>query len=207
MSKRKAADSSGIVVEMLQAGGTALREAIAELFTDVLNGEEDPASWRETRLKVLYKKGDPKLPENYRPIAVISILYKVFARVVNQRLREKFDKAQSKDQAGFRSAFSCEDHLFVATILQERAAEYQSSLWMAAVDFRQAFPSVEYDAIWAALREVGVEECYTKALRRMYEGQQAQVVADKKAGDSRSQGGPSRVIPSFLFCLTRCWKF
>ena len=59
MSKRKAADSSGIVVEMLQAGGTALREAIAELFTDVLHGEEDPASWRETRLKVLYKKGNP----------------------------------------------------------------------------------------------------------------------------------------------------
>ena len=104
MSKRKAADVDGVVVECFQQGGAALAEALAELFTDILHPSAQPPSyWKSTKLKVIMKKGDPQLPENYRPIAVLPILYKIFSKVTCNRVREVLDKAQSCDQAGFRS--------------------------------------------------------------------------------------------------------
>ena len=103
MKKRKAADSRGIVVELLQCGGEELFELIAEIFTDVLQPQaEVPSNWKETRLKVRMKKGDAQLPENYRPIAIIPILYKLFSRIVSTRVRTVLMRAQSIDQAGFR---------------------------------------------------------------------------------------------------------
>ena len=59
MAKRKAADHKGIVIEMLQQGGPLLKERIADLFTDILQADGmTPEYWKETRLKVLFKKGD-----------------------------------------------------------------------------------------------------------------------------------------------------
>ena len=77
MKNGKAKDGSGIVAEMLKHGGGALREAILELFNAVLVPNAiPPDSWRQTRLKVLFKKDDPKLPKNYRPTSILPILYK-----------------------------------------------------------------------------------------------------------------------------------
>ena len=117
MHKKKAADQSGLVVEMLQKGGDAVLEVLADIFNDVLFGGEDPKSWKETRLKVLMKKGDPKVLDNYRPISVISIIYKVFSRTLSERIKETLEKEQSPDQAGFRATCGGDDHLFVLTFL------------------------------------------------------------------------------------------
>lgn len=73
MSRKKAADKVGMVVEMLKDGGAALMAA--ENY--VLEAEmAPPQSWKESRLKVLMKKGDPRCLENYRPVAILPILFR-----------------------------------------------------------------------------------------------------------------------------------
>ena len=59
-------------------------------------------------------------------------------------LRDASRQTQSIDQAGFRPGFSCNDHLFVMTLLTEIFAEYQRPLWAVAVDFRKAFDSISH---------------------------------------------------------------
>ena len=129
MAKRKAGDSNGIVVEMLRCGGEDLWEEIVCLFTDVLDpAASPPESWRTTRLVVLFKKGDRKDPGNYRPISLLSILYKVFTKVIDNRIGQIFERGQSVEQAGFRSGFSCDDHLFAIVQLTEKSYEFQHPL-------------------------------------------------------------------------------
>ena len=71
MSKEKVADDSGIVAEMLNHGNKALLDAILNLFNDiVVGGQGIPSKWKMTRLTVIFKKGNAKLPSNYRPIAI-----------------------------------------------------------------------------------------------------------------------------------------
>ena len=196
MKRKKAADAAGIVAEMLKDGGIRVAAAIAGLFNDVLEMDgPPPASWKECRIKVLFKKGDEKLLENYRPITIIPILYKLFSRILNERIKPLLEKEQSVDQAGFRTGFGCDDQMFAVAMITEKSAEWQNYVWMAAVDFKKAFDCVEHFAIWDALRELGVPERYVTVLMAMYDGQQGMVCEDKESrwfniGRGTKQGDP-----------------
>jgi len=93
MKKGKAGDKSGIVIEMLQLAGDSVLECIAYLFNEVLFSCEAPGNWKESCIAVLFKKGDTALPENYRPITLLPILYKLFSRVIWGRVRSNLEAA------------------------------------------------------------------------------------------------------------------
>ena len=69
MKPGKARDTSGIAAEMLKIECPVLQDLVLDLFNEVLSSRSVPPVWRTSRLIVLFKKGDPKLPANYRPIA------------------------------------------------------------------------------------------------------------------------------------------
>ena len=55
---------------------------MAELFSELLEGKLDvPNSWCVSKVVVLFKKGDATLRPNYRPIAIIPLLCKLFCGV------------------------------------------------------------------------------------------------------------------------------
>jgi hypothetical protein len=85
---RKSADESGLVAELLREGSDSLVAAIASIFTAALQPNAVlPEHWKRMTIKVLYKKGHPKLPENYRPICIIPILYELFSKVLMGRVK------------------------------------------------------------------------------------------------------------------------
>ena len=76
MKPGKAADQNGIVAELLRNGSELFLQTVASLFTDVLQ----PAAtvldyWQASSIRVIFKKGDERLPRNYRPICIVPILY------------------------------------------------------------------------------------------------------------------------------------
>jgi len=152
---------------------------LAEVFSDVLKVDaETPESWKQTRMKVLFKKGDPRQAENYRPISILPIIYKLFSKVLCGKVRDILLAAQSVDQAGFRSGFSCDDHLFTIALLVEMHGEYRLPLWVVAVDFRKAFDTLNHRPLWTSLLEQGVPHVYVNVLMRLYSGQTGQVQTD-----------------------------
>ena len=85
------------------------------------------------------------------PITIIPLLYKVFAKLLYNRLLPILDKEQCADQAGFRPRFSTLDHLATFVILSEKADEFQLPIWVAALDFKKAFDTIDHDKLWASL--------------------------------------------------------
>ena len=195
-------DSTGIKAEMLKHGGENLLSALLDLYNKALTGAmELPKSWKTSVITVLYKSGDTTLPQNYRPICIIPLLYKLFAKLLYNRLYPILDRAQCPDQAGFRHNFSTSDHMFVFTMLHEKSEEFQLNSWVAAIDFKKAFDSIDQQHLWTALREQHVPVGYVKILQRLYDGQRAQVKTDKFSrhfgiGRGTKQGDP---LSSLLF--------
>ena len=156
---------------------------------------ELPETWRRTVLNVIFKGGDSKLVKNYRPIAIIPLLYKLLATMLGQRLETVLEPQLSYDQAGFRKKCSTVDHVFAISQVIEKASEFRVEVWMAVVDFMKAFDSIEHDAIWTALGRQGVEPGYIRVLENLYRNQLGQVVTNlpsKKFSISRGtkQGDP-----------------
>ena len=137
-----------------------------------------PGYWKIYLIRVLFKKGDDRLPENYRPICIIPIMYKFFSRILTRRIKKQIYKDQSIDQAGFRPGFSCDDHLFTLSILTEKCNEFNIPLWVATLDYKKAFDSVKQTSIWEALREQEVPLLYINLLTKLYDGQQARIQID-----------------------------
>ena len=102
----RAADSAGICAEFLKYGGPSVVDILLSTFNEVLlKIPSTPGTWKKTLVTVIFKKGSPELPENYRPISIIPILYKLFSRLLYTRLYAILDKHQSEDQAGFRKKY------------------------------------------------------------------------------------------------------
>ena len=69
IAKRKASDDSGLVVDMLQEGSDTLLDIIVSVFKEILKPNPKPPEMsKASRVRVLLKKCDPKLPDNCRPI-------------------------------------------------------------------------------------------------------------------------------------------
>ena len=176
MMSGKAAHGSGVVAEMLKNGRMALHETLLGLFNDILvAGAAPPETWRKTKLKVLFKKGDPKMPKNYRPIAMIQIMYKLFSRMLCRRVQDAVLRPQTPDQAAYRPGYSTDDHLLAMTLLFERCREWNQDLWIGMVDFEKAFDTVDHASMWEILRDIGVHCDYIKILQRLYASQHATV--------------------------------
>lgn len=179
MRPRKAADDHGIIAEFLSKGSDLLMQMIADMFTSIMKPRTAvPDYWKVSSIRVLFKKGDERLPENYRPICIIPIMYKLFSRVLCGRIKDKLLAEQSEDQAGFRPNYSCDDHLFAITLLAEKCNEFNLPLWVATLDFKKAFDSITHASIWESLNALGVNRAYINILSRLYHGQRAQVKGD-----------------------------
>ena len=150
---------------------------------------------------VLFKKGDPSMPANYRPIAIIPILYKLFSRMLCNRVGKTIVGQQSVDQAAYRPGFSTDDHLFCLMRMVESSSEWNIPLWLGLVDFEKAFDTVEHGPLWDALEELGVESQYVDVLKMLYRSQACTVLAGAESRAFSLERGVKQGDPlsSFLF--------
>ena len=84
-----------------------------EVLPVMLEREEDPDSWHKASVVSIFKKGDPALCENYRPISLLAIGYKVFAIILLHRLQD--GQAETRiwpTQYGFKSKSGTIDALY-----------------------------------------------------------------------------------------------
>ncbi|KAK6741892.1 hypothetical protein RB195_009640 [Necator americanus] len=111
-----------------------------------------------------HKKGDREDLRNYCPICLLSVLYKVFTKIILTHISRTLDEAQPQEQAGFRQGFSCLDHIQTVSRVIEVCREYR----LPFGDYEKTFDSVETNAILSALVDQGVEASYVRTLANCY---------------------------------------
>jgi len=92
MAKGRTTDRNGVVLEMFLYGGELLLNYLTYTFNSILMTGNIPNTWRESFFTLLHKGGDAKDPNNWRPIAVLSITYKILARTIHNRVHHILDK-------------------------------------------------------------------------------------------------------------------
>ena len=128
-----------------------------------------PLDWQTGVVVPLFKKGDRRVCSNYRGITLLSLPGKVYARVLERRIRPIVEPRIQEEQCGFRPGRGTLDQLYTLSRVLEGSWEFAQPVHMCFVDLEKAFDRVPRDILWRVLREYGVGGSLLRAVRSLYD--------------------------------------
>ena len=113
MKNGKEARKYQVNIETPKAGEETIAKQLAKLYTKCITERRIPKTWKEANnvMVIFFKKCNRKDIKNYRPICLLSNMYKLFTKIITTRLEKKLYENQPREQAGFRSKYSTTDHI------------------------------------------------------------------------------------------------
>ena len=149
-----------------------------------------------------YKSGDKFDMGNYRGITVGSVVAKLFAMILGQRIASWAEEhaVKAKGQAGFRKDFRTTDNILILRSLidkgkQSRQKGKAGKLYCCFVDLRKAFDSVPHAMLWQVLEELGVHGRILDIIKSLYahDSRSSAVITRRFCHLQMSHGGEARM--------------
>jgi len=104
-----------------------------------------PVWFSQGRAVLLYKKGDPSDPGNYRTIVCLNTCYKWCSGLIAYWVRKQIVNLPYEQKACKKGVWGCtEAHILDATIVKDAVNQRKRELSMAWIDFSKAFDSVPH---------------------------------------------------------------
>ena len=94
------------------------------------------------RLIPIQKKASATSVDTTRPICLLTTIYKLYAILVFQKVRDRVKEFVSWTQAGFIKGRSCANNLWLIRRVAERAIEFNVPVYCALVDYKGAFDAL-----------------------------------------------------------------
>ena len=157
-------------LDALSIAAAQLAPCIAAIFNACQRVEALPRSWALCGITPIHKGGDANDPGNYRGIAVGSLLAKLYACMLNEKLMKWTEQhgLRARGQAGFRKDHRTTDQTFVVRTLIEKAKANKQPLYSCFVDFKKAYDTVPRDLLWTKLERIGVHGEFLRGVKALY---------------------------------------
>ena len=129
-----------------------------------------PPSWQCATVVLLFKKGDASLPQNYRPISLLPVGYKVLASLTHQRMIAGGTEARIRaSQYGFRPGMGTADALMVVRRMIDAAHQSNNNpLVLVLLDWAKAFDRIKIKCMLSALTRFGLPREYVDMIHGIY---------------------------------------
>lgn len=144
MKNGKASGFDAIYPEFLTFSAERTRLWLARFFSNVLQTNTMPSSFKKTKIIALLKLGKPNnVPESYRPKSLLSVTFKLFERLLYNRIVSEIERILPAEQAGLRKKRSCEEQVLALTNHIEAGFQRKLKTGVVFIDLTAA-----YDTVW-----------------------------------------------------------
>ena len=179
----KASGPDCIPVVVLKNCELELSYILAELFNKCLKESCFPDCWKVSLVVPVFKNvGERSTAKNYRPVSLLSVVSKVFEKLVNNRIVDHLEKCGlfSDFQYGFRSSQSNAELLTVICDRTSRAFNRSGTTRTAALDISKGFNRIWHAGIFHKLKYYGISGQIYILISSFLSNRRLQVVLDGK---------------------------
>ncbi|KAH7353105.1 hypothetical protein KP509_19G078400 [Ceratopteris richardii] len=151
----KAPGLGGITKEFVMAFWPLLKNLVLDVCNEIWKDQKISYSFKLGKIKLIPKLDVPRHIGDWRPITMMSIIHKLFAKVFALRLKCIIHKVVHPSQVGFIHQRSIYDNIFLTQMLMEHTAQSGQEAIGMQIDFEKAFDLIHWDFIAIVLRKLG----------------------------------------------------
>ena len=123
------------------------------------------------------KKGDLSKYDNYRGISLMSIVGKVYNRILLNRLQPFVDPLLDNSQNGFRRGRAATGHILAIRRIIEEYQRHSKQGILTFIDFKKAFDSTNRSRMKKTLKLYGIPDKVVEQIHCMYLGSRCEWTA------------------------------
>jgi hypothetical protein len=134
-------------------------EDLLVLFQQCIDSGDAPGAWLTTIIIGILKIGKPaNNPESYHLVGLESCLLKMVTLLIAKRIHNWVQENDllPPSQNGFREGYRTNNNAFILRCAIDKAHAINKTLFVAFVDFSNAFPWTDHATLWLKLYHSGV---------------------------------------------------
>ena len=151
---------------------------VLQLLNQCLIDKKVPESWKHSRIYPIHKGGDQADMNNYRPIALISNLYKLLTNIINRRLMLVCESNNiiPNCQSGFRKNKDTTSNILTLQTIARHSASAKKELHVVYIDLTKAYDSVNHWALLDTLKALGFANDFVEFIRNINLNNSADII-------------------------------
>ena len=172
----KSPGSDGFPAEWYKKFKKVLSPVLLSTFNWILQKNGIPPSWKEAIITVLPKaQKNIELCENYRPISILNIDYKLYTSILAQRLQTFIPDIIDEDQTGFVRGRQTQDNIRRTLLIINRINKNKLPAALISLDAMKAFDLVIWDFLYMTLEKFGFEKKSIQCIKAIYNEPSARI--------------------------------
>lgn len=151
----KATGPNGISARLLKETASVIAPSLCKLFNKPLTTGTEPQGWKEANIVPVFQKGEAEYTENYRPIFLLPLVFKVLKRCVLNSFKDRLPEFIKACQHGFLHGKPFTSNLLEVLHHTGALLNKGGQVDMVYMDMSKTFDKVCHHRLLSKLRKFG----------------------------------------------------